>query len=60
MLPLCHTIGYQAADEFPELTVTFVAVPEKVGALTVPGKELLPLPSRRVSVLVTLAKTPVY
>lgn len=43
VLPLCHTIGNQPADPFPELTVTLVAVPENVGAHTVPAKHALPL-----------------
>ena len=27
MFPLCHTIGYQAADVLPELTVAVAALP---------------------------------
>jgi len=36
------------------------SAPENVGAVTVPGNDVLPLPSSNVAVLVKLLNTPVY
>jgi len=44
VLPLCHTIGYQAADEFPELTVTLDAVDAELAVAALPEILILHVP----------------